>query len=132
MNKTLRKRLANIAKRTLKDKVFRYEDDNTRVQYKIKSVVPNKTDNKYVDYDLKLGLEVISLERKMFVRGENGLSVRGEDGRLVREFRKYVADKRFAHNNNYKLRGAAMRNIVFKALGIREYYIKVATIKWNP
>ena len=131
MNKEIRKGLAKIAKTHLKDKVFKYEDDYIRIQYKIKSVVPDKTDNKYVDYELKLGIEVISLERKMLVKGENGLNVRGEDGRLIREFRRYVADKTFAHRNNHKLRFHAKTPTIFKALGIKGYDIKVGTIKWN-
>jgi hypothetical protein len=131
MKTETRKRLAKIAKDHLKDKVFYYESDNMRCQYKIKSVIPDKSIYDYVSYDFTLNLEVISVERRTYVRDEFGLLRRGEDGLLVREFRKYSPDKKFAHDYNHRVRGHAKNPIIFKALGLREYDIKVDKVKWN-
>lgn len=132
MNKIERIKAAKISKKIIGNEVFHYEDGTIRVKYKIKSIIPDKTDNIYTSYDIKLGLEVISLEKSVYLRDEvTRRLLRDENNELVRDFRKYVADKRFAHNHNYKLRSNARDHIVFKALGIREYNIKVGTIKWN-
>jgi len=126
-----RKALAKVIKSYFKGKVYTYDKSELmRCEYRIKSVIPNKSSSEWVSEEFTLNLEVVKVEKSYPKKGEDGMYVRDESGRIVREFRKYSPNKLFAHHNNYKLRNDAKTPSIFKALGVGSYYIKIGTIKW--
>lgn len=131
ISKQSRARVSKIMKEYFKDQVFDFAYGNMRCKYKIKSVIPNKEDYEVVCKPFKIHVEVLSAQRQMIKRGEDGSRLKDADGLFVMEYKSFYADKRHAHRYNHSIRNNVKDLTLFKVFGIHFSDLEVGTVKWN-